>query len=323
MTYEWWPLFDLRLAGPRLTLRPMREADLDLLAAELPEDLEMNPARTRFDTSVSGFGAASSRHQEYWTAYGSWRPAGVATQLRGNCRFRSGRASRGQVIGVQELEGVDNFLTLRTVDTSSYLIKSARGQGYGKEMRRAVLALAFGPLGAQAAITSAWHDNAASLGVSRALGYRPNGETLHEREFPTPVDLRPVPQGWSAGAGPSGASPSGAGLANEAGVAGTVGPTGLVAAPTSWCTCGCGARSGWTAARPPTSRSRASTPAVPCSASRPASPLAGLLHEGHSAVPGATAGCPSCWERYAGWVDLGPLRLYRCRSWRANCRQYF
>jgi hypothetical protein len=48
-------------------------------------------------------------------------------------------------------------------------------------MRRAVLALAFGPLRAQAAITEAWHDNHASLGVSRALGYRPNGESLHRR----------------------------------------------------------------------------------------------------------------------------------------------
>ena len=57
----------------------------------------------------------------------------------------------------------------------------ARGRGYGQQMRGAVLALAFGPLQAQAAITSAWHDNHASLGVSRALGYRPNGESLHAR----------------------------------------------------------------------------------------------------------------------------------------------
>ncbi len=46
-------------------------------------------------------------------------------------------------------------------------------------MRTAVLALAFGPLEAEAAITSAWHDNHASLGVSRARGYRPNGESRH------------------------------------------------------------------------------------------------------------------------------------------------
>jgi len=61
------------------------------------------------------------------------------------------------------------------------LLPSARGRGYGKQMRAAVLALAFGPLRARAAITSAWHDNHASLGVSRVLGYRPNGESLHAR----------------------------------------------------------------------------------------------------------------------------------------------
>jgi len=195
MTYQWWPLFDLRLAGPALTLRPMREADLDLLAAELPPDLEMNPARTRFGLLGEHVGRGVSRHQEYWQAYGSWRPrawrlnfvvtvrgSGAGAGAGAGAGSGVGSGSGGRVIGVQELEGVDNYLTLRTVDTSSSLVRSARGQGYGKEMRRAVLALAFGPLGAQAAITSAWHDNAASLGVSAALGYRPNGETLHERE---------------------------------------------------------------------------------------------------------------------------------------------
>ena len=49
-------------------------------------------------------------------------------------------------------------------------------------MRDAILTLAFGPLEAVRAITSAWHDNHASLGVSRALGYVPNGETLHRRD---------------------------------------------------------------------------------------------------------------------------------------------
>lgn len=51
----------------------------------------------------------------------------------------------------------------------------------GKQMRAAVLALAFGPLGAQFAVTSAWVDNLASLGVSRALGYVSNGVTAHRR----------------------------------------------------------------------------------------------------------------------------------------------
>lgn len=180
MTYQWWPLFDLRLAGPRLTLRPMRESDLDLLAAELPEDLELDPAATRFEHVGERVGRGMVSHQGYWKAYGSWRPQA----WRLNFVVSLGAGPGGRVIGVQELEGLDNFLVLRTVDTSSYLNKSARGQGYGKEMRRAVLALAFGPLQAQAAVTAAWHDNQASLGVSRALGYRPNGEWLQEREFP-------------------------------------------------------------------------------------------------------------------------------------------
>ena len=34
----------------------------------------------------------------------------------------------------------NDFLALRTVDTSSFLIPSAHGRGYGKQMRAAVLA---------------------------------------------------------------------------------------------------------------------------------------------------------------------------------------
>ena len=48
-------------------------------------------------------------------------------------------------------------------------------------MRAAVLTLAFGSLDARFAITSAWSDNHASLGVSRALGYVDNGLTAHRR----------------------------------------------------------------------------------------------------------------------------------------------
>jgi RimJ/RimL family protein N-acetyltransferase len=174
MTYAWWPLFDLRLAGPRLRLRPMREADQDQLAASLPADQEQDPAFYRFPVDYERLGRGMVNHQVYWRAMGTWKPE--------VWRLSFVVIADGEIIGVQELEGVDNFLTTRTLDTSSYLIKSARGLGYGKEMRRAVLALGFGPLGARAAITSAWHDNGASLGVSRSLGYQPNGESLDARE---------------------------------------------------------------------------------------------------------------------------------------------
>jgi RimJ/RimL family protein N-acetyltransferase len=71
-------------------------------------------------------------------------------------------------------------------------------------MRRAVLALAFGPLEAQAAVTSAWHDNTASLGVSRSIGYQPNGESFLARDgrADTLVHLRMTRERWLAtGAG--------------------------------------------------------------------------------------------------------------------------
>jgi RimJ/RimL family protein N-acetyltransferase len=172
VTYRYWPFFDLHLATPDLTLRPMREADLAAMSDLLPEDLELDPEVTRYQVNDERLSRGIVTHQGYWKAYGTWRPSAW--------RLGFVVSAAGEMIGFQELEGND-FALLRTVDTSSYLIQSARGRGYGNQMRRAVLALAFGPLRAHAAITSAWHDNHASLGVSRALGYQPNGELLHAR----------------------------------------------------------------------------------------------------------------------------------------------
>jgi RimJ/RimL family protein N-acetyltransferase len=47
------------------------------------------------------------------------------------------------------------------------------------QMRAAVLALAFDGLEAQSAVSAAFEDNPASLGVSRKLGYRDDGIEWH------------------------------------------------------------------------------------------------------------------------------------------------
>jgi len=180
MTHRYWPLFDLRLRTADLELRPMTEADLAQLADELPDDLEQDPSATTYDVADARVRRGIVVHQSYWKYYGSWRPEA----WRLNFVVHHG----GRLIGVQELEGND-FLALRTVDTSSHLVADARGLGLGKAMRAAVLALAFGPLDAEVAITSAWHDNHASLGVSRSLGYQPNGESRMEREGGLGVDV--------------------------------------------------------------------------------------------------------------------------------------
>ncbi len=172
MSRTYWPLFDLRLTTPGLELRPMTEADQGVVADVLPPDVEFDPAAARFAVGEEQYQRGLLAHQTYWRAYGTWTPEAWRVNF---LVLRD-----GEIIGAQELEGND-FLALRTVDTASFLVESARGKGLGQQMRRAVLGLAFGPLRAEAAITEAWHDNHASLGVSRALGYQPNGESRHRR----------------------------------------------------------------------------------------------------------------------------------------------
>ena len=166
-----WPLFGLRLTTPRLELRPTRESDLTELIAVLPPDAEQDP---RLPTHVDDADATRAHRalQSYWRTQGTWRADAWVIQFV--VRLEN------SPIGIQALEAND-FPRLRLVESASWLAADQRGQGLGKEMRAAVLHLAFEGLGALVAETEAWHDNAASLGVSEALGYLPNGETLHAR----------------------------------------------------------------------------------------------------------------------------------------------
>jgi RimJ/RimL family protein N-acetyltransferase len=83
-------------------------------------------------------------------------------------------------VGIQDLFAT-RFSVLREVASGSWLKRPAQGQGFGKEMRLAVLQLAFEGLGAEVARSAAFTDNVASLAVSRAIGYRENGR---HREAP-------------------------------------------------------------------------------------------------------------------------------------------
>jgi RimJ/RimL family protein N-acetyltransferase len=104
--------------------------------------------------------------QFWWRQRASWSPDCWQLTL---AVFRD-----GQVIGMQEV-AAKNFKVLREVTTGSYLTLGAQGQGFGKEMRAAVLQLAFEYLSAEVARSGAFADNPKSIGVSRALGYRENG----------------------------------------------------------------------------------------------------------------------------------------------------
>jgi RimJ/RimL family protein N-acetyltransferase len=77
-------------------------------------------------------------------------------------------------VGMQDLIGM-SFSTFGTVETFSWLGPDVRGRGLGKEMRQAVLHLAFEGLGARETESAAFVDNHASNRVSEAVGYTPNG----------------------------------------------------------------------------------------------------------------------------------------------------
>ena len=86
----------------------------------------------------------------------------------------------GEPVGMQDLIGTD-FATFGTFTTFSWLSPDVRGRGLGKEMRQAVLHLAFDGFGAGEASSDAFFDNHASNRISQALGYVPNGVTWDTR----------------------------------------------------------------------------------------------------------------------------------------------
>jgi len=184
-----WPLHGIRLQTADLDLRVMTEADLPTLWALLPDDLELNPHATTY----AGLDVPANRRavlaQGYWRALGMWSPDDWALPFVVR--------SAGTVVGAQWLEGPD-WRSDRTVDSSSWLVAGARGRGLGRQMRAAVLALAFGSLGAEAAISSAVADNAPSLGVSRSLGYHDTHRSVLEHSGQTLQHVRLDRATWDA-----------------------------------------------------------------------------------------------------------------------------
>jgi RimJ/RimL family protein N-acetyltransferase len=117
-------------------------------------------------TTVEGAAFDRSFMQHYWRTRGAFSPEAWFLNFMVELD--------GRPIGAQHV-AAEEFAILRTVHTGSWLGQAHQGRGFGKEMRAAVLGFAFDGLGAQVAESSAFLDNHASNGVSRALGYEENG----------------------------------------------------------------------------------------------------------------------------------------------------
>jgi len=83
--------------------------------------------------------------------------------------------AEGRLAGSQSLTATA-FAANRRVATGSWLGQSFQRRGFGTEMRRAVLELAFRGLGAESAESGAMIGNVASQRVSAKIGYRVVGE---------------------------------------------------------------------------------------------------------------------------------------------------
>ena len=128
-------------------------------------DPEVQPFRGAW-TDASPEERARGTLQYHWWRWGSWKPSDWTLEFA--------VVRDGVVVGTQGIGGRD-FAVLREVHTDSWLGRRYHGQGIGTQMRAAVLHLAFEGLGAEHAVSAAFEDNAASLGVSRKLGYRDDG----------------------------------------------------------------------------------------------------------------------------------------------------
>jgi RimJ/RimL family protein N-acetyltransferase len=193
MGHPLWPLYDLRLRTPALELRLPSEDELVALCGVARAGVH-DPADMPFTVPWTDQPSPQFEREFlkfHWGVRSRWSPENWTLGL---AVFHA-----GEPMGFQDL-AAESFAVLRGVHTGSWLGKRFHGRGYGKQMRAAVLHLAFAELGAVAAHSGVFADNAASVGVSRALGYEPNGVGRkaprgEPRDF---LDLRLTRERWEA-----------------------------------------------------------------------------------------------------------------------------
>jgi len=164
MPHAFWPLFDLEVRTPRLTMRYIDDELAVALAALAAEGIH-EPGWMPFAVPWSNVEPPALQRnalQFYWRCRAELSPT------RWTINFAV--VVDGEVVGTSGFLAAD-FGRLRQFETGSWLGRAHQGRGIGKEMRLATLTLGFVGFGAEWATTAAWHDNGPSLGVTRSLGY--------------------------------------------------------------------------------------------------------------------------------------------------------
>lgn len=164
-----YPPLNVQVHTPRLSLLGATDELLEQLVPVVRKGVVTEPPWP-FDDPMSLY--KDSPDREWSWLRGIW--AGRAKVSDSFWRLYFVVVVDGKPVGMQDLIGI-NFSRLGTVETFSWLSPETRGLGLGKEMRQAVLHLAFDGLGARQADSASFVDNHASNRVSQAVGYLPNG----------------------------------------------------------------------------------------------------------------------------------------------------
>lgn len=163
-----WPPYLLQISSGDLQMRLIRDEDLPglvELALDGVHDPEFMPfAFAWTDAPRAELPANFARH--HW----STRSAFTSQRFVLDFAVRVG----GELVGTQAFSTHD-FAVTRTGETGSWLARRYHRRGIGTRMRQAICAFAFDELGATQVTSGAFVDNLPSVGVSRKVGYRPNG----------------------------------------------------------------------------------------------------------------------------------------------------
>jgi len=166
-----WPFFNIEVRSPRLLLRPIQDKDFDEVVDLIDGGIH-DPGIMPFSndwTDVEPTQRALNACQYWWRQRAQWSQQDWSLPMVVVLGHK--------IIGVQDISASD-FSIRKSVSTGSWLGREYQGQGYGKEMRHAILGFAFCGLQALEANSAAIAQNEASIGVSTSIGYAFNGEDL-------------------------------------------------------------------------------------------------------------------------------------------------
>ncbi|PIE21457.1 MAG: GNAT family N-acetyltransferase [Arachnia propionica] len=163
-----FPPLGLRIEAGPLELRGIGPEEflalLDVARAGIhpPEDMPF------------GFPWTETPPEHFALQYLQWWASLAANWSQANWDLELAVLWQGQVVGVQGVRAKD-FLTLRHGETGSWLGMPHQGKGIGTAMRQALCAFLFDYLDFSVISSQSFTDNAASLAVSRKVGFRDNG----------------------------------------------------------------------------------------------------------------------------------------------------